>query len=241
MPRSGRLGVMAFFDQVDDPSSIARFYLFELIAVAFILAIASYALVSNSYNVAGSGLLYPSLMCYLACFTLTSFFLKRQGARFLDRLLISVLSMVSGIILFEIVYHYGFGVPSFDYFFAHDLAFLGNQSANGYFSLDWYLLIFSSLFVARKYMAMNLPFFALVLIGGIVMFAWIGSGYPQLFNPPWVADYLPIYHTFHVVYSSPSMIVQYARYYNGVAKIISIIPALLFYKTARIGLPNSTG
>jgi hypothetical protein len=183
--------------------------------------------------VAGNSLLYPSLICYLACFTLTSFFLKRQGVRFLDRLLISVMSTVSGIILFEIVYHYGFGIPSLDYFFTHELTFLGNQSANGYFSLDWYLLIFLSLFIARRYMALNIALVAVVFLGAIVMFAWIGSGYPQFFNPPWVANYSPIYQTFHVVYSSPKMISEYARYFNGIAKIISIIPAFLFYKAVR--------
>jgi hypothetical protein len=209
-------------------SSVAKFYWFELIASLFILAVSIYALITSSYNVAGSSLLYPSLICYLACFTLTSFFLHRQGAPFLDRLLVSVLSMLSGIILFEIVYHYGFGIPNLNGFLTHELTFLGNQSANGYFSLDWYLLIFSSLFVARRYMAFNIPLVALSFFGAIVMFAWIGSGYPQLFDPPWVANYAPIYQTFHVVYSSQNMIAQYARYFNGVAKIISIIPALFF-------------
>jgi hypothetical protein len=227
------IGVRAFFVGPHDISSVARFYWFEVITSFFIFAVALYALVSSSYNVPGSSLLYPSLICYLACFTLTSSFLKRQGVQFLDRLFISVLSMVSGIILFEIVYHYGFGIPSLDYFWTHELTFLGNQSANGYFSLDWYLLIFSSLFVARKYMAFNIPLFALALLSAIVMFAWIGSGYPQLFDPPWFANYLPIYKTFHVAYSSPNMIDQYARYFNGFAKIISIIPAFLFYKALR--------
>src|SRR6266850_6567567 len=219
----GRLGAKAFFVEPHDAPSIARYYWFELITSLFILAVTLFALGSSSYNVAGSSLLYPSLICYLACFTLTSFFLKRQGVQFLDRLFISVLTMVSGIILFEIVYHYGFGIHSLDYFVTHELTFLGNQSANGYFSLDWYLLIFSSLFVARRYMAFNKPLVALAFFGAIVMFAWIGSGYPQLFDPPWVADYAPIYQTFHVVYSSQNIIAQYARYYNSIAKIISIV------------------
>lgn len=138
--------------------------------------------------------------------------------------------MVSGIVLFEIVYHYGFGIPSLHDFLTFELTFLGNQSANGYFSLDWYLLIFASLFIARKYMALNKALLAVTFFGAIVMFAWIGSGFPQLFNPPWTADYLPVYRTFHVVYSSPGMIIQYAQFFNGIAKIISVIPALFFNK-----------
>ena len=223
----------ALFVKPIDAASFARFYWFELMASLVILAVALYALVLGSYNVAGTSLLYPSVICYLVCFTLTSCFLNRQGVRFLDRLFISVLSMISGIILFEIVYHYGFGIPNLNDFLTHELTFLGNQSANGYFSLDWYLLIFSSLFVARKYMAFSKPLVALASFGAIVMFAWIGSGYPQLFDPPWVANYAPIYQTFHVVYSSQNMIAEYARYFNGIAKIVSIIPAFLFYRASR--------
>jgi len=225
-------GGVALYSTTYEPSNFATRYWFEVIASLFILVVALGALVSSSYNVAGGSLLYPSLISYLTCFTLTSLLLNRQGVRFLDKVLISGLSMVSGVILFEIVYHYGFGVSSLGSFLTYDLTFLGNQSANGYFSLDWYLLIFSSLFVARRYMAFNKPLVGVASFGAIVMFAWIGSGYPQLFDPPWVANYAPIYQTFHVVYSSPNMIARYAMLFNGIAKIICIIPALFFYKSS---------
>ena len=138
----------------------------------------------------------------------------------------SILSMVAGIVLLEIVYHYGFGIPGLHAFLKYELLFFGNQSANGYFELDWYLLILSTLFIGRKYMAFNKPLIVIVVAGAAIMLAWIGSGYPQVFSPPYVAAYDPL----NIKYSSPAMIITYGQFFSGIAKIIAVIPAFFFNK-----------
>lgn len=210
--------------------------MFEIILAFGIASVSLYSLFSDSYYVS-TGLLYASLIAYLLCFTLTSFFLNRQGLKFFDRIFYSLLSMLAGIVLFEIVYHYGFGISQAQ--ITKDFTFLGNGSGNGFFPLDWYLLIFASIFIGRKYMALNRSLFFMILFGAIVMFVWIGSGYPQNFDPPWTANYLPIYQIFHVVYTTPNMIVECARFFNDLAKTIAIIPAFFFNKKLRVSSVKS--
>lgn len=210
-----------------------RQYWFELILGLGIAGISLYSLFSHSSYVA-VGLLYASLISYLLCFTLTSFFLNRQNVKFLDRMFLSILSMLAGIILFEIVYHYGFGISQAQ--LIKDFTFLGNGTAQGSFPLDWYLLIFVSIFIGRKYMTFNKSLIVLTLFGAVAMFVWIGSGYPQSFDPPWTANYLPIYQTFHVVYTTSNMIVQYASFFTDISKTIAIIPAFFFNK--KLSVPS---
>jgi hypothetical protein len=138
--------------------------------------------------------------------------------------------MIAGIILFEIVYHYGFGLSPGQ--LQAELTYFGNSPANQ-FPLIWYLLIFASLFIGRKYMAPNVPLVLMAIYGALVMFFWIGMGYPQTFTPPWTANYLPVYSTFNVNYTGPQMIVNYAIVFNWLSKGIAVIPALFFNKKIR--------
>jgi hypothetical protein len=209
-----------------------RRYWLELIIGIVVISLLMYALVSGSYWLSGA-LKFSSTVSYFLCFGLTLFFLNRQNAKLLDRVFLSTLSMLAGIVLFEIVYHYGFGF-SFG-LLANDLSYLGNAAENGAFPLDWYLLIFACLFVGRKYMGFNKSLVALCVIGAVAMFLWIGSGYPQTFSQPWTATYLPIYYTLHVTYSSPEMIINYARFFNWITKLpIAVIPAFFFNKVRSV-------
>lgn len=214
-------------DRAVASTHLPRYWL-ELILGSVVIGLLGYSSLSGSYRFDEKSLLYSSAISYLLCFALTSFFLNRQGAKFLDRFFLSTLSMLSGIVLFEIVYHYGFGISQAQ--LVSDFTYFGNAFSDGFFPLIWYLLIFVSLFIGRKYMHFNKSLAFLCVIGGVIMFLWIGSNYPQAFSPPWVATYLPIYYTFHVSYSSPSMILQYAKFYNSVAKLIAVIPAFFFNK-----------
>jgi hypothetical protein len=210
-----------------------RQYWLELTIGLIVIGLLTYALVFGLYRINGA-LKYDSAIFYLVCFGFTSFFLNRQGAKFLDRLFFSILSMLAGVVLFEIVYHYGFGISQAQ--LVSDFSFLGNSGSG--FPLDWYLLIFASLFVGRKYMGLNKSLLAISAFGAVVMFLWIGSGYPQTFNPPWIANYLPIYSTFHISYSGPAMIIHYAEFYNWITKPIAVIPAFFFNKNPRLAAPK---
>jgi hypothetical protein len=204
-----------------------RRYFLELIIGLVVIGLFGYALATGGYWLYGA-LKYSSVIAYLVCFDLTAFFLNRQGAKLLDRIFLSILSTLAGIVLFEIIYHYGFGISSS--LLIMDLSYLGNAAQNGSFPLDWYLLIFACLFIGRKYMHLNKSLLALCAFGAVAMFFWIGSGYPQTFSPPWTATYLPVYYTLHVTYTSPQMIVSYAEFFNWITKPIAIIPAFFFNK-----------
>lgn len=213
------------FDRTRISRELNRYWL-EIFLGFVIIGLSGYALVFGLYRFE-EGLKYPSAIFYILCFCLTSYFLNRQGAKLLDRVFLSTLSMLAGIVLFEIVYHYGFGISQAQ--LVSDFSYLGNSAANG-FPLDWYLLIFASLFIGRKYMSFNKSLLALSIFGGVAMFFWIASGYPQTFNPPWTANYLPIYSTFHISYPGPGKIIRYAEFYNWITKAIAVIPAFFFNK-----------
>ncbi len=212
-----------------------RKYWFELTLGAAILGILCYAALSGQFTVAGGALTYPSLVFYALCFALTSFFLNRQGLRFLERIFYCFATTASGIVLFELVYHYAYGVSSFQSFLHYELFFFGNQSANGYFSLDWYLIILVVPFIGWKYMNLSRTLIAVVVFSAVVMFFWVATGYPQFLYPQWFPAYGPFINI--IQKGNTNQIVSYGELFNGLAKIIAIIPALLFNKYTKITKP----
>jgi hypothetical protein len=209
-----------------------RKYWFELILGGAIIGVLLYAALSGEFTVAGGALTYPSLVFYVLCFALTSFFLNRQGLKFLDRIFYCFAAMASGIVLFELVYHYAYGVLSFSDFLHYELFFFGNQSANGYFSLDWYLIILVVPFIGWRYMAINKILISVIVFSALVMFFWVATGYPQFLYP----QYFPAYNVLINVIQkgNTAQIKFYGELFNGLAKIIAIIPALLFNRSKKI-------
>src|SRR5487761_36740 len=186
-----------------------RKYWIELILGLVIVGISFYALLSGSYNVVEKGLTYPSLISYLSCFTLTLFFLHRQKLKFFDRILYSLISMLAGIVLFEIIYYYSFGLSQSE--LLRDFTFFGNGEGEGFFPLIWDLLITATLVLARRYMSMNKSLIAAVMFSVIVMVVWIKSCYSQ-------------------VIALGSSTQFYPKVFDGIAKTIALIPAFLFNK-----------
>lgn len=203
-----------------------RKYWLELILGLAIVGLLVYSALTGQFTVAGGAFTYPSLVSYTLCFVLTSFFLNRQGLKFLERIFYCFAAMASGIVLFELVYHYAYGVSSFHSFLHYELFFFGNQSANGYFSLDWYLIILVVPFIGWKYMKLNRTLIAVIIFSAVVMFFWIATGYPQFLYPQWFPSYGPYIDI--IQKGNTNQIVFYGELFNGVAKIIAIIPALLF-------------
>jgi hypothetical protein len=220
-----------------------RKYWFESILGLGIIGVLIYAALTLQFFVAGGALTYPSLISYALCFMLTSLFLNRQGLKFIDRIFYCFATMASGIVLFEMVYHYAYGVLSFNDFLHYELFFLGNQSANGYFSLDWYLVILVVPFIGWRYMSLNKILFGVTIFSAFVMFFWVATGYPQPLYPQWFPAYSTLINV--IQKGDTSQIVFYGELFNGLAKIIAIIPALLFYKVDQISklqsCPKSVG
>ncbi len=205
-----------------------RKYCFELVLGLVIIGALLYAAAERQFTVAGGALSYASLVFYSLCFALTSFFLNRQGLRFLERIFYCFAAMASGIVLFELVYHYAYGVLSFNDFLHYELFFFGNQSANGYFSLDWYLIILVVPFIGWKYMRVSKTLIAVIIFSSAVMFFWVATGYPQFLYPQWFPSYGPFIDI--IQKGNTNQIVFFGELFNGPAKIIAIIPALLFNK-----------
>lgn len=205
-----------------------RKYWFELILGLAVIGLLVYSALTGQFTVAGGAFTYPSLVSYVLCFVLTAFFLNRQGLKFLERIFYCFAAMASGIVLFELVYHYAYGVSSFHSFLHYQLFFFGNQSANGYFSLDWYLIILVVPFIGWKYMKFNRTLIAVIIFSAVVMFFWVATGYPQFLYPQWFPAYSPYIDI--IQKGNTNQIVFYGELFNGPAKIIAIIPALLFNK-----------
>ena len=211
-------------------AAILRRYWLEIILGAVLLALSLNWVVSRSYYFMG-GFTYPSLIAYGSAFILTSYFLNRQEVGIFDRIMYSLATMASGIVLLEIIYHYGFGITSS--LVLQNMSSLGLDSGNGAFPLDWFVIIFLIPFIGRRHMGFNWPLVALVAFGAVVMFGWISIGYPQFPWPQWWPAY-NVYFTNVIPTVNgkgvTSSIVLYGEIFSGMAKSISVIPALFFNK-----------
>jgi hypothetical protein len=205
-----------------------RKYWLELILGLAVVGILINGAVAGQFTVAGGAFTYPSLVSYSLCFVLTSFFLNRQGLKLLERIFYCFAAMASGIVLFELVYHYAYGVTSLHHFLHYELFFLGNQSANGYFSLDWYLIILVVPFIGWKYMKFNRLLLAVIVFSAVVMFFWVATGYPQFLYPQDYPSHGPYIDL--IQKGNTMQIISYGKWFNGIAKIIAVIPALFFNK-----------
>jgi len=204
-------------------------YWLELSLSGAMIGFTVYALISTSYFVTGE-FSYNSLIHYGSCFVLASFFLNRQRVAIIDRVLYSLAIMASGIVLYEIVYHYGFAIsPSI---VMQNASFFGLDSGNGTFPLDWFAIILVIPFAWRQYMRLNKSLVILIIAETIVMLGWISIGYPQPQFPTWPPAHSPIFHLIPLVNGTPDIgsTIFYGMLFSGMAKTISVIPAFLFNK-----------
>jgi hypothetical protein len=166
-----------------------------------------------------------SIVAYATCFALTMWFLRgRIGL--IDRFFISSATMVSGIWLYELVYHYCFFlVAPIDFVglwnaFLQDLAFISVQGSGGIFPLVYAVLIICLPMLARKYMSLN-RYFALVLFASLVLFGmWVWEGYSQYIYPQWLTG----------TQSKINYDLMRGYIFNSLTKMLAVLPALLFYK-----------
>src|SRR5579885_1608284 len=231
--RSDR-GITTFHEQTvsasPSMSRIVERYWLELILGILLIVFSLNWAISRSYYFNG-GFTYPSLIAYGACFLLTCYFLNRQGVGIFDRVMYSLAAMASGIVLLEIVYHYGYGITST--LVLQNMSSLGLDSGNGAFPLVWFVIIFLIPFIGRRYMKLNWPLLGLVASGAVVMFGWISIGYPQFPWPQWWPAY-NVYFTNVIATVNgkgvTSSVVFYGELFRRMTKSISVIPAFFFNK-----------
>jgi hypothetical protein len=99
-------------------------------------------------------------------------------------MLISLVTMFSGVILYEIVYHYGFGLsPLVGDLTTFDIQFV--SSVHPQFPLLFASVVVCAPLLSWKYISINRPFLIVLSASIALFFVWIIIGYPQYTNPTW--------------------------------------------------------
>ena len=167
-----------------------------------------------------------SAIAYSLCFVLTMLFLRGR-TRLFDRLMISAATTLSGVSLYEIAWHYSWGLNGL----LEDLSALRLGFGGDAFPI--YLATFLVLlpFLARQYMRINRLFFITsgVSIGMFVI--WIGIGFPQFWcvcaSKPVFSFLLPSVLKPDGWLSEASVEpIGYAM--NSLTKLLAVVPAFLF-------------
>jgi hypothetical protein len=181
-----------------------------------------------------TALLLASELAYASCFFLTLSFLIYRNADVLESLLISFVTMFSGVILYEIVYHYGFGLgPLIGDLTTFDIQFV--SSVHPQFPLLFASVVVCAPLLAWEYMSMNRPFLIVLSVSIALFFVWIIIGYPQFQNPSWWPTQKIIIWVFPKSYiNAPTPEAQEAIesagfWLNSFTKLLAVAPAFLFY------------
>jgi len=167
--------------------------------------------------------IWASVIAYGLCLILTiSFLYKRINP--LENILISLLTMFSGVMLYEIVYHYSWSEADTIARVWQDISWftLGGTTA---FPLLFYTSVMLAPLLAWRYITLNKAFTVVLATGVISFIIWVELGFQQFWCMCEGADifgqYLPA-----------SQIETIGYWMNSFSKILSIAPAFLFYPSA---------
>ena len=188
-------------------------------------------------------ILYASVLAVIGSFFISYSSLRKQNVKRPQTLFLSILSVASGIWLYEIAYHYSYGPEPLSVFASEleRLNFFGiffnssscynvlpvvPNSCNSTFPFSWALiLVILPLFFAYKRMRLN-KYFLIALLGGLGIFiAWILVGFPQFFAAGWCSNWIGC-HSVIPYASQAKILVAYLA--NSFSKLLMLAPALLF-------------
>lgn len=170
-----------------------------------------------------NNLLPASVAAYASCFALTFFFLSGR-AKLLDRLMVSVATTVSGIWLYEIFYHYSWGFGGLTADLSRlSIAIGGVVPFPIYFAVALVILPL----LARQYFSLNVQFFLVLAVSLEFFGIWMVLGFPQFWC---TCEYRTAIGNF-----IPGPLTEQVGYVmNSLTKLLSVVPAFLFYKPALI-------
>ena len=204
----------------------------EIIILLLIIVGVLYGLIRQSFVILGQ-FLVASYLTYLAAFLITLHFLNKRKIGF-EKYFISICSMVSGIWLYEVFYHYSYAyVLNLNGILADLLNFTFNtmvSTGSARFPLIWSIIMITLPFVGYKYMKLN-RYFVLGAIFAILLFImWYYAGYPQFFAPQWYPQLYPKIMIIPIKYAhtTSSIIVLWGYIFNSLSKILCVVPSLLF-------------
>lgn len=174
----------------------------------------AYSLAFRTFFIA-SGVLTASVVGPAFAMVVASRGLRMRGVGF-ERVFVGLACSVSGIWLFETLYHYGWN-GTFTALSTNLLTFNIDTGMGNYFPLPWAIIMIVLPAVAYKRMNVNV-IFVLLLLGTLAGFwAWTNAGYPQF------------------TYSGPDSL--QGAIYNTVTKLlVCLLPASLFLPFGRIGV-----
>ncbi len=219
----------------------------DLFMVAVIVLAVAAAAANQTFVLTGR-VLAASIVAYALCYLFASRRLRNcEGVGF-ERIFIAACAMVSGIWLFEVVYHYGWLV-SWDQFSQSLTDFnIRPPALREPFPLMWASIMIVVVFVGARHMKANRWFYA-VLAGSVAIFIlWLAVGYPS-FQNPWrspqgteVIQLIPPEwgHPRTPDTSGWGLIAFWGALFTGAAKLfICVLPATLFAHNIRRGRATS--
>ncbi|HVA83262.1 MAG TPA: hypothetical protein VNF06_03805 [Candidatus Aquilonibacter sp.] len=195
----------------------------ELLLLVIIIALILSALARQSFLLYGQ-VLYASVISYILAFLVAIHFLnKKKVGR--ERYFIGLYAVVSGVWLYELVYHYLFPGQSV---ISDFLSFTINISST--FPLIWGILMMALPLIAYKYMRINLYFLAAIAVSMLFFLIWYLIGFPQFISPEWYPINPPYIVLIPLQYAHTSnyLITFWGSLLNSLSKLLDIVPALLF-------------
>ena len=194
-------------------SSVAIFM--EMIALSVGVGLSLRAIAERTFFMgSGSGALVASVVGPAFAVVIASRGLRAQGVG-LERVFVGLASATSGLWLYEILYHYGWG-GTFSAIESNLFTISVVAGTGMYFPLTWALAIVVLPAVAYRRMRVNLVFITLSLATIVGFWAWINAGYPQF------------------TWTGPGQ-VQGAWYNTATKMFVCLLPASLFLPYGRVG------
>ena len=136
-------------------------------------------------------ILYASFLAMGGSFLISFFCLRKQKVG-KEAFFLSLASMVSGIWLYELVYHYAYGPEPLSIFIREleRIDFSGTSYGSySIFPILWSLIMIALPFAGLKWMKIN-RYFLMAFAGGFGIFViWIILGFPQFFAPGWCSGW----------------------------------------------------
>ncbi len=215
------------------------YVLLECAILVLIAALTLVAVVTHSFLIVGDTL-FASAVSALASLLMAMVFLRRQGVG-KERVVMALTSSVSGIWLYELVYHYSYLdyktnslATNLSYFIA-DLKFLTINTDGREFPLIWAIIMISLPLVGYRYMRLNRIFVATLLASLSLFSVWIIVGYPQFTNPQEWPVMTPMWFLIPAsyAYTNSPLVMFWAFVFNSATKLLAVVPSVLFYDPKR--------
>lgn len=208
-----------------------------------LVAVVAVAAANHTFVLTGR-VLATSIAAYALCYLIASRSLRRCEGVGWERIFIAACAMVSGIWLFEVVYHFGW-LASWEQLSRSFTDFnIRPPALPEPFPLMWSFIMVSVVFVGARHMRVNKWFYLVLAVSAATFVLWLAVGYPS-FRDPWrfpqhtdVIKLIPAEFNYPRTPAAPGwgVIAFWGAVFTGVTKfLICMLPATLFVHNLRRG------